>query len=1058
MSESPSVTERSTSRQAEAGGHGTAGEDYLGRATAPAGPRDETSAAPRAAVLSTPEAAASEPRRSWPKIIVGAVVVAIWLPDSIARGLPMHGDMSYPVNLTNFLARFVPMWTQYSQTSNLEAIDRFWATTPFLWGAHLLGISLSTMYKLYLLASLLLAAYAMYFLVRRVLREIGLGSSRLGEATAVIAGLLFAFSPWAAQQYQAPYFYLAYAGTPALVLLLYKYLKNGGKLLLVSSVLLLSIMASTPQYTIFTALACLVLLVMVAWQEWRVPAAEERQAALKKLFKRLGYFVGIALVANLYWIVPGFVLSNEGLITPGYKLNVDILRTLSANSSMFDVLIGRNLWINWYHPVLITGTVRTVLVAAAPVVAILMALFVTYRYRSRSLLLRWCYPAGLVAMFISAWPAVPEIRHSYYFAVLHMPLGWLLRVPEIATYLWWVAEPVLLAVGLTIAGRSAGTWVAARWPARWRRSSLTGLAPAVARSAAALAILAAFSITSGVNAVRILDYYYKPITLPTAYSRAFSEIAGLHMGQGQVLDLAPYYAGGGQNSLHDESSYTWNPSRITGYGVAASIPARTIAYYHMPTPLQKFASWAQTLAIGDPSAFLRLLQEADIKYVLFHNDIVGAASTGDAQLANLRKVTRQIGSYGGGVYLFQVPGTRRGFTLSALAPSMWSGSLVSALTRPAPATAYIVGAQILLPRMAKEELGAMAAGKAPPAHGSVPAGSACSPAVLGLSQVLGDPACASAVIAPAQVDTYATSTTHWNAMRTMAPMDSGYGGWDSAVIGAGLADNGFFDMGQGVVMASAASQGQVRMAVHFTLKRSGTYLAVVRALTSPVGGGISIGIDGSAARSVRTVATRTRFRWLVVGSFSGHRGDNTVHIENYTGTNALNIVALLTRSQAARIGLWPQAPAGLPVPEPLASQASPAAQGIPASAPSSMPVSIKAHSATSFSLGLPARSAPELLTTDMPCQAAWQVRIAGSGSASTPSFCVDGFWAGAIIPAGPATTANVVYGPQSVWATWMIASAAGFPLIAGAIFAAWVLDSRRRGATLAMLPRRSHLG
>ncbi len=987
-------------------------------------------------------APAGMPKRSWPKVVLGAVVLAIWLPDSVARGLPMHGDMSYPVNLTNYLARFVPMWNQYSQTSNLESIDRFWATTPFLWGAHLLGISLSTMYKLYLLASLLLAAYAMYFLVRRVLREIGLGSSRLGEATAVIAGLLFAFSPWAAQQYQAPYYYLAYAGTPALALLLYKHLKDGGKLALLSSVLLFSIMASTPQYTIFTAMACLVLLVMVVWQERKAMLnAVGRREATKKLLKRFAYFVGITFVANLYWVMPGFILNTEGLITPGYKLNVDMLKTLSAHSSMFDVLIGRNLWVNWYHPVIIgSGVLRTVLVAAAPVLAIALALFVTYRYRPRSLLLRWCYPAGIVAMLISAWPAVPKLRHSYYFLVLNMPLGWVLRVPEKASYLWWVAEPVFLAVGLTIVGHKAAAWVARRWRARRERRPIAAFAPIAARSVAALVILGAFSITSGVNAVRILDYYYKPIPLPTAYSRAFGKIASLHMGQGQVLDLAPYYAGLGQNSLHDEASYTWNASRITGFGVAASIPARTIGYYHMTTPLQKFAWWAQTLAIGDPNAFLRLLQEADIKYVLFHNDIVGAAPTGNAQLTNLRKVTRQVGSYGSGVYLFQVPGPRSGFTLSKRAPSMWSGSLVSALTRLAPATSYVVRSQLLLPGAAKAGIDAMASG-------SVSAGMSCSPAVLGLSQVLGDPHCVASVIAPAQTDNYATSTTHWNAMRTMAPMDSGFGGWDSAVINAGLADNGFFDMGQGVVMASATTQGQVSMTANFTLKRSGAYLAVVRTLTSPVGGGINISVNGSSASSVRTVATRTRFRWLVAGSFSGRRGDNTVRIENYTGSNALNLVTLLTPSQAGRVGLWPQAPVGLRVPAPSGTPALPAqaSQRTPTSTPISLPVAIEGQSATSFSLGLPARRAPELLTTDMPCQAGWQVAIDGSKGASTPSICVDGFWTGAIIPAGPATTASVVYGPQAVWAPWMITSVVGVALIAALICGAWALDRRRRG-------------
>ncbi|MDA8399465.1 MAG: hypothetical protein M0008_05375 [Actinomycetota bacterium] len=985
----------------------------------------------------------------WPKIIIGATLFVITLPDLVASGLPMHGDMSFPTSVSRWLGNFMPLWDSGLQQSNLPSIDRFWATTPFLWAGHLLGVSLSTMYKLYLLASLLLAAYAMYFLVRAILSEVGLANSRLGEASSVIAGLIFALSPWAAQQYQAPFYYLAYAGTPALALLLYRYLGNGNKRLLVLVALVFSVMASTPQYTIFTAVACLVLVTMALWQAHRLMEGEARREALKVVLRRFSYFVGVVFVANLYWLVPGFLLSADGLITPGYRLNVDMLKTLSAHSSMFDVLIGRNLWVDWYHPVFITGTVRTVLVAATPVLAIVLALFVTYRLRPRSLLLRWCYPMGIVAMLVSAWPAVPVLRRSYYFFVLNMPLGWVLRVPEKVSYLWWVAEPVFLAVGITVVGHKAGAWLAQRLASRSTTyPRIARLAPFIARSAGALAILVAFGVTSGVNSVRILDYYYKPIVLPTAYSRAFAKIASLRIGQGQVFDLAPYYAGQGQNSLRDEASYTWNPSRIIGYGVAASIPARTIAYYHMTTPLQKFAWWAQTLAISNPKGFLALMQEADVHYVLFHNDVVGAQATGAAQLKTLQRVAHEVGSYGSGVYLFRIPGTRKGFTLSAAAPPLWGHSLVSALTSLSPTSPFIVRTQSLLPSRAKVVLAKMEAGRALGPRGYSSASPACSATVMGMSQVLGDASCTSRVIAPAQVDSYATSNTHWNSMRTMAPMDSGLGGWDSAILGAGLADNGLFDMNQGVIMASGTVQGQVSMTVPFDLRTAGTYLLVARTLVSPVGGGIDFSVDGTPARSMRTIGSHTRFEWVVAGSFQGRKGANTLRIENYTGTNALNIVSVLSKSQAAEVGLWLRAPPGLVISGWQSTQGPSPSRVRQANGPRSVPLAIAGATASSFSIRLPARHSPELLTTDMPCQVGWQVSIARPGNSATPAICVDGFWTGAVIPAGAPTMATVVYGPETVWVPWMVASIVGFLLIVLFLATGWAIGRRREGAAL----------
>src|SRR5689334_25408009 len=63
-----------------------------------------------------------------------AIVLAVtWRIASASSGIPLHGDLAFPLYLQRYTDLFQTMWDPHSNASNLEQIDRLLFIRPILW-------------------------------------------------------------------------------------------------------------------------------------------------------------------------------------------------------------------------------------------------------------------------------------------------------------------------------------------------------------------------------------------------------------------------------------------------------------------------------------------------------------------------------------------------------------------------------------------------------------------------------------------------------------------------------------------------------------------------------------------------------------------------------------------------------------------------------------------------------------------------------------------------------------------------------------------------------------
>ncbi len=347
--------------------------------------------------------------------LLAMLCLVILLPALIATGVPQHGDMSFPYSLANWIDRFLPLWNPRSETSNLQSIDRFWSTVPLLLAERWLGVSMSLSVRIAYVGETLAAAFSGYAFCRAFIRQT-LSLPASAPYIAAASGLMFAFSPWALSQVQAPWFYLAYGLTPTLLLLFDAALTLGYLRHKFAAAFIFSIIASTPQFAGFSMLA------LAWWLAVRSFMTPVPGLSRRTLWSRAVQCAALAGGLNAYWIIPGLILEAQGYITPGYFIGLQTLHQLSQNSGLLHVLGGSNSWITWYRPPLVGRAAYERLELVAPACAAL-GVVLLWGHRFKSPILAWMLGAAFFSILVSTAPSLPVLNTFFYSAVLHLPLG-----------------------------------------------------------------------------------------------------------------------------------------------------------------------------------------------------------------------------------------------------------------------------------------------------------------------------------------------------------------------------------------------------------------------------------------------------------------------------------------------------------------------------------------------------------------------------------------------------------------------------------------------------------
>jgi hypothetical protein len=565
--------------------------------------------------------------RVW--LTFAAVTTALDARLLLTPGGPEHGDISYPWSTAN-LSQFAKYtFNQYSSTSNLENVDRALLFVPVTDTMRLLGLSPGYLHKFIFIALPLVSLIATYKLCALVANQVSESPSTFA---CLFGSVLFTVSPWVLEQVQADLFWLAYALTPALLLSVWSAFQIPSVFSGIKVAIIVAIIASTPQYLIFTSLLLLAMFV------WRIRHPEVSDAPQRQLYLWATGVVGATMLLSSSWLLPtGAVLYNGYAISPGYTNDQQTVAMFSRNSTGTNVLRGFDQWITWYQGdqrlrVEQSG-VAVILTALVPLVA--YGVLLVPRVRALPLL-------RIIASVATAFAVLGlGTRIGIYdWLIFKAPVlnsfGWVLRVPGKLTYLLWVFYAPAIAV--------AGTLLLERFPVKAKR----------ARAVPFFLLAVMLLLVPGWKALIFFNHYYLPVGQPTPYKELGAALAADKLA-GRAMYLAPYADGFGRNSLGYETSPTWNPSRLSAATPALSSPVPAIGYYHLTYRDWQESLYAQVNAVPAQRLGSELLAPSNIRWLVYTDDIVGAAAEGARELQRLEHSDlKLVNVFGGYIYLFQV--------------------------------------------------------------------------------------------------------------------------------------------------------------------------------------------------------------------------------------------------------------------------------------------------------------------------------------------------------------------------------------------------------------------
>lgn len=945
------------------------------------------------------EATDSFGRSVLPLAILMLLAAIPLLPMLFTGGSIQNGDMSLTLTLGHYLGRLAPMWTPYSQTNLVQSIDRLWINVIPLWFGYHAGLPMLLGYKLFFLFGIELGAVGEFVLIKSLCREFNVDRSRFITIVAVGASLFFVYSPWADSWYQGMDFFYAYALLPWCLLFYRSYLSHGKWRYLFLGILALSCSFSTPHFLVVDS-AWLFLFTILIWLDMK---KAHLQVDMRRLYRRVATFVACLTVMNLYWLVPSLILTRSGGLSPGVAVDAETVKSLTLNYTWTNVIIGHDQWVNWYVPLFIHGRVFLLVAAITPSCALVFALFIENSV-SRSNLFRLIRISAFAGIIITSCATLPYVSNAYDLAATGLPFGYLLRTPIAFTAYWWLGVPIFIVLGLagpSTANRNLDS-ASRRVASVGGRQFLTWL----------LALLLAIPslATAGVEGWRLWTFYYRGTSVPIQYLDAYRYLQDIpRPNQQLLLDMAPYEEGAAKNSLGYADSYTWNPGRLVGMGLPASVPIPTIAYYMQTTPMEQFGAIADKLALGSPEALGNWLKDGGITYVLFHNDIVGAKGAGEMQLATLRDVGQLVHKWGF-VYLFKIPNSRPTLELVPGKPALLGSNLYSFLQSPIGKSEVVFADEYPLDYAQRINLGE----------------ANCS-SDLGLSQLLLTPLCGSVTIFPAVGDPHSFSFHWWNALESMQFVDGTYP-WSTVSARLGYSDEGYFDLGNGMIVGSYPSgSGHLKIVSASSKTSNGDYRSYVRALVGPSGGDVQFKANGTSW-TVDLKAPHPAACWIAGPNVHVSRGSIQVTTTLESGKDVLNAIgfeSMKSPNSSTIDELYStQRCEGAAISKRTlkAIEDSNTGTGRSTNLVSSK-VNLVTMASGTTSIILPKSKKVQTLVSSEPCGVGWAISLDGRLS---PQICADGYWAATVIPSHTSSIVLTIdYGPSQLWENWVVVSLAG---------------------------------
>jgi len=569
-----------------------------------------------------------------PVLLISAVSVAVLHKVLFSPGLVMYSDFVFAFPAEKHLAVFYPMWSPYGSYSPATRAAALPFVAPVAAIASALHIPMEIVVKMHLLGGFILIGCSMYYASKTLLKEYG-KSEKVAFIASMIAALVYMFNPWSINHIAHVWLWMvSYALAPLLLVCFMRALKTGKMGYIVASALLLCLLAANLRFALPVAALLAGWLIFTTFSRAKSITRSEVLGYVKVSSLILVFF----LAFSAFWLSP-FVLNaleSGRLETTGQLLLDNSFIWGSHNSNLLNVIrfmgyswveVGYQPSSEWlFHPWLIASF-------ALPLFAFASLLLNRPNRHSTYFLLM-----GVIFIFL-AKGTQPPFPSSYEWLVFDIPFfsehfGRLLRDPNV-----WegaLALSVCFLLSFTIAG------VLQRG---WRKPNLNWRKPV------SIAILLIFVSSSALFVAPQVKGWFGQVWLPVEIPEEFHTVnnwVGEQNGDFKVSWLPEY-------GWRDTTWGSHLTGSVTAFDVWSSSKPNLADDNSNPfTWYYNNYIYSEALLKGKTAHFGKYLDPINTRYVLYHDDIIGAKEEATTAIANLNqqkdmKFIKQEGFY----YIFE---------------------------------------------------------------------------------------------------------------------------------------------------------------------------------------------------------------------------------------------------------------------------------------------------------------------------------------------------------------------------------------------------------------------
>lgn len=781
-------------------------------------------------------------------ILVSSIIV---LSEVLFRnGLVFYGDFSFPITIE----RCSYVFQMPSPYPNMM----FTYMVPFFAFASALHFSIETLVKLMLLAGLFLTGFSTYLAVNKILKDVQYTKKARIALASLVASYFYMFNPWSMDRVEHYFIWTSYALAPLILLLAIKLTQQDK--LNYELIFLTSIVWSISSTSPFGALSNTMLLFSWILYSTVLTALSRQYSKIAIYFKMLVLTSSLYLLFNAHWILPYITSSMTQNVKPQYLLSWQTVERLSRNSNFPNVIRLVAYWWPqvqyWPNPPLYIPWILAGLILPLSALTALLIRKNKYTFYFSFM----CILSILLSMG-SNGPFPQMYRWIVFDAPFSNAIGWVFRDPNKWNSLTALAYSFLLGISLSEILSLNFKRININFVSRFRYSTrhLTSVL-------IVLLIVLSLTLYVGPTVYAHFTQIYTPVNVPKEYY-SVNDWLKKQNGDFRVLWLAPLSHGTHVNGL---LRYSWAPDKPYTSGIDSWSSAKP----SMAPATNEAKRYTDFLYKAIMEGYVdKYLASLGVKYIIYHNDILGAETQGQLDIENLMtqkelKLVRREGS----IYVFEMQSyTSRIFIPSKTLLVVGGLDSLTMLDSIPPLNFNDIsilfleqkfyGTSIL--NITKEAL-------------------IINKDVVDLALSFLDK---KYVVAPFEYTIHDDPSKDWAKTNVYEH----WWNWPSPKNLTGFWD---WDYGMGLVKTTIPN---AKLDVPYSVDYADTYGVWVRYLESPLGGEISISADKNNIRTIDTLGDRG-FKWFKAKSISLNAGKHDLILENVHGFNAVNLIALVPTS------------------------------------------------------------------------------------------------------------------------------------------------------------------